>query len=401
MKAIPEQIAHLLFLHLNDCITPEQQVLLSDWVAQSSYNKMIFDRALTDEQLFGELAKLEKVGKVQAWEKLIKIIHKEDSTTVKMRTVKISTKSKTIWWVAASLIICSSFLMYYRFVKEVNVHKDKKAVTMDLSPGMQGAILTLANGKQVSLDDMKNGEVEIQSGVKAKLVNGALSYEQATGTSVYNTVNTPKRRQYQLILPDGTKVWLNSASSIRFPTRFASVERIVEVNGEAYFEVAKNKSVPFRIITKNKFEVVVLGTHFNINSYENEENTSTTLLEGEVRVEFRNKSVLLKPGQRAQVSQVKNKSNSGIETVDDVDLEKTIAWKNGIFDFDGMELKEVMRQLERWYDIEVEYEGPTPKRQFFGEISRKENLSDVLMALEESHIHFRLEEGRRLIVLAN
>ncbi|MNX49198.1 fec operon regulator FecR [compost metagenome] len=272
---------------------------------------------------------------------------------------------------------------------------------MDLSPGMQGAILTLANGKQVSLDDMKNGEVEIQSGVKAKLVNGALSYEQATGTSVYNTVNTPKRRQYQLILPDGTKVWLNSASSIRFPTRFASVERIVEVNGEAYFEVAKNKSVPFRIITKNKFEVVVLGTHFNINSYENEENTSTTLLEGEVRVEFRNKSVLLKPGQRAQVSQVKNKSNSGIETVDDVDLEKTIAWKNGIFDFDGMELKEVMRQLERWYDIEVEYEGPTPKRQFFGEISRKENLSDVLMALEESHIHFRLEEGRRLIVLAN
>ncbi|MNL28968.1 fec operon regulator FecR [compost metagenome] len=175
----------------------------------------------------------------------------------------------------------------------------------------------------------------------------------------------------------------------------------MELVGEAYFEVAKNRVVPFRIITKNKLEVVVLGTHFNINSYENEEKTSTTLFEGAVRVEYNSKAVLLKPGQRAQVSQIKARSNAGIETIDHVDLEKTIAWKNGIFDFDGMELKEVMRQLERWYDIEVDYEGPVPKRKFFGEISRKENLTDVLTALEESNIHFRLEQGRRLIVLAN
>ncbi|SMC44356.1 FecR family protein [Pedobacter africanus] len=401
MGYLPEHIAGLLILHLKGTISAEQQKEVEKWIVQNPHNKRVFERIQNKDTLTKELLKYENISKERAWNNLQKII--EDSTVeIEMKPGSRKIKKVITWWAAACLVAGLFYFFYNKvYLKEGN-DKNTSTASLNIAPGKEGAILTLADGKQVSLDSLKNGYIEIQKGVKAKIVNGTLVYETETANPVYNTINTPKSRQYELILPDGTKVWLNSVSSIRFPTQFVGNERRVELHGEAYFEVYKNRNMPFKIVTKNKAEVVVLGTHFNINSYDNEENINTTLLEGSVNVLYSGQKVTLKPGQQAQISQLKRSNNfSGIKVANNVDVEKVTAWKNGTFNFEGMELKEIMRQLERWYDIEVKYDGTAPKLRFFGEISRKENLADVLTALEEAHVRFRLEEGRRLIVLAN
>lgn len=399
---LPKEIADLLLLHLNGSISYEQRKEVEKWIAQNPYNKLVFERIQNKDILVKELLKYGAISKDRAWEKLNQMI--EDSVTVQIQMKPANGKIKKIasWWVAACLVAGLFYFLYHKIYSKEAIEKNQSTASLNVAPGKEGAILTLANGKQLLLDSLKNGSIEIQPGVKAQLVNGTLVYETKTNKPVDNTINTPKSRQYQLILPDGTKVWLNSVSSIRFPTQFVGNERRVELHGEAYFEVYKNSNMPFKIVTKNNAEVVVLGTHFNINSYDNEEDINTTLLEGSVSVRYNGQKVMLKPGQQAQIPQL-NPSNNfrGIKVANNVDVEKVTAWKNGIFNFEGMELKEIMRQLERWYNIEVKYEGTAPKLRFFGEISRKENLADVLTALEEAHVKFKLEEGRRLIVLAN
>jgi transmembrane sensor len=267
----------------------------------------------------------------------------------------------------------------------------------DVAPGKNGAILTLMDGSQVVLDSLGNGWLTTQSGTKVQLVNGQLVYEAGAAPPVavgYNTMSTPKGRQFQLVLPDGSKVWLNAASSIRYPIVFNGGERKVAITGEAYFEVAHDASKPFRVMVNNETEVEVLGTHFNINAYHNEESINTTLLEGAVRIRNNQQRIVLSPGQQAQVS-----NQQDIKVVDDVDVEKVMAWKNGVFNFDDASLQEVMRQLERWYDIEVVYEKGVPPLEFYGKMGKDLPLSAVLSGLEKSNVHFRLEEGRKLIVL--
>ncbi|MEJ2884598.1 FecR family protein [Pedobacter sp. GR22-6] len=400
MKQIPEHIAHLLFLHLNDALKPEQQIVFDRWLSESPYNEAILDRA-QKENLSEELKRLKSIDKEKGWGKLLQAIGEKQIPRSQSRMQKVKFRMFVGWATAAVLFLCLSYFIYQDLLPKTVSKVLSGDISMDLKPGTQGAVLTLSNGQKVLLDSLKSGEVTVIQGQKAKLVNGVLAYESGAGAPVFNVVSTPNSRQYHLILPDGTKVWLNSASSIRFPTRFVSGERRVEVSGEAYFEVMKDSRQPFRIITRDKVEVLVLGTHFNLNSYENEAKVSTTLLEGSVRVQHNTDEVTIRPGQQAQVSTLNSQGKSSIRTFNDVNLEKAIAWKNGLFNFEGAELQEVMRQLERWYGIEVRYEGLVPKVKFFGEISRNENLSDVLKALEESHIHFRLEAERRLIVLAN
>jgi len=276
-------------------------------------------------------------------------------------------------------------------------NKDNKALTLveadtqDIKPGREGAILTLADGSKVLLDTIHSGTVALQSGVTAKIVNGDLVYEGAGSEVVFNEVQTPKGRYYHLILPDGSEVWLNSLSSIRYPTSFSGTERRVEITGEAYFEVAKKQGLPFYVKINDIASVEVLGTHFNINAYSNEGSINTTLLEGSVKVTGNINQALLKPGQQARIK-------DHIDIYDDVDINQVMAWKNGLFDFEGLSIIEIMRQLERWYDIDVEFEnGVKDNIKFTGGISKRVTLNQLLEALEVLDIHFQLE-GRRLII---
>jgi ferric-dicitrate binding protein FerR (iron transport regulator) len=209
-------------------------------------------------------------------------------------------------------------------------------------------------------------------------------------------MTTPKGRQFQVTLPDGTNVWLNAASSVRYPTSFTGNERRVEVTGEAYFEVVKNAAKPFIVEVNNKAAVEVLGTSFNINAYGDERSVRATLLSGSIRVGVpfagRKKAVVLAPGQQAEVA------GTQITVAENQDADKILAWKNGLFNFDGADLEEVMRQLERWYNIEVVYENGIPHTRFIGEMSRQIALTDLLDILKRTEVDFRVE-GRKLIVL--
>ncbi len=230
----------------------------------------------------------------------------------------------------------------------------------------------------------------LQNGVTAKVVDGALVYEGKGNAVVYNTMSTPKGRQFQLTLPDGTKVWLNAASTIRYPTAFSGAERKVDITGEAYFEVTKGVT-PFVVNADNRAEITVLGTHFNVNSYSNEERLATTLLEGSVRVSKGNTSRQIRPGEQALVTE-------SVQVVSGVNTAQVVAWKDGLFDFDGASLEQVMRQLERWYDIEVVYKGKVPNITFWGGITKDVALADLLTGLKRSEVNFKIE-GRQLIVL--
>jgi transmembrane sensor len=306
---------------------------------------------------------------------------------------------QTHWirYAAAVMILLgfSAYLLLNRHPSQVAQTKPSPS-KIDLPPGKNGAILTLADGSKVVLDSLGNGVVATQNGSKVLLNNGRLAYNAegpAIAAITYNTMTTPRGRQFQLALPDGTKVWLNAASSLRYPTQFNGTERKVEVTGEAYFEIARNVSMPFIVKVNESTEIRVLGTHFNINSYNNESTINTTLLEGSVRIAHDGETAVLQLAQQAQVNKGK------IKILNDVNTEKVVAWKNGVFDFEDASLEDVMRQLERWYDIEVVYEKNIPKLEFIGKMGRDLALSDVLRGLELSKVHFRMEGARHLVIM--
>jgi ferric-dicitrate binding protein FerR (iron transport regulator) len=210
---------------------------------------------------------------------------------------------------------------------------------------------------------------------------------------LYNTISTPKGGQYQVTLSDGSKVWLNAASSLRFPATFSGKERKVELTGEGYFEVAHNKKMPFHV-TVNDLDVEVLGTHFNINAYADESAIKTTLLEGSVKVVKGNETKIIEPGEQASVTT----SEDEINVKQQVDLEQVVAWKNGIFQFERADIESVMRQISRWYDIDVDYHGRVSEH-FGGTISRDVNISDVLKMLEMTGgVNFKID-GKKVIVM--
>lgn len=262
-------------------------------------------------------------------------------------------------------------------------------------PGGNKAILTLSDGSTIILDDAKNGKVAQQGGTQiAKSANGQLVYKALDGKPsevVFNTLTTPRGGQFKLTLPDGSEVWLNAASSIKYPTAFIGNERKVEISGEAYFEIAHNAAMPFKV-SVNGMVVKVLGTHFNINAYNDEASIKTTLLEGRVSLTKGSNAAILNPGQQAQLG-----NNGNIKVINHVDLDQVVAWKNGYFSFNRSNLQTVMRQLARWYDVEIDYEGKIPERQFGGKIDRNSDLSEVLKILEESKIHFSIEEKKIIV----
>jgi len=273
---------------------------------------------------------------------------------------------------------------------------EKQAAPRTFGPGGNKAVLTLGDGSTIVLDSAENGVLASQGNTRViKQANGQLAYRIPAGGSgnqaVYNTIATPAGGQYQVVLPDGSKVWLNAASSLRFPSRFTGGERSVTLTGEGYFEIAHNDRQPFRVQV-NDAVVEVLGTHFNVNAYRDENEVRTTLLQGAVKMSQGTASLQLTPGQQARL-----RRNGEMKLVKQADIEQAIAWKNGYFQFDKVDLPALMRQIARWYDLEVVYEGPVKNFEFVGKIARTAYLADVLKALESSGVRFRME-GNRLIV---
>lgn len=325
-------------------------------------------------------------------------------------------------WIAAAAILILIVTTAVIVIVRVNTNRNREIVQQqlknDVAPGGNKAILTLANGQQVMLDSADIGTLARQGAASiSKADSGKLTYSalrEKPSEILYNTVATPKGGQYQLVLADGTKVWLNAASSIRFPVLFAENERRVEITGEVYFEVSKNAFKPFKVIisssvsVKNRGEIEVLGTHFNINAYDDEATINTTLLEGSVKVSLpasgkiaginnKGAGVVIKPRQQAQL--LGPITQQQIKIIDSVDTDEVMAWKNGKFSFNGTNIKAVMRQASRWYDVDIVYEGNTDNIDFSGGVSRKEYISQLLKVLEATGtVHFRIE-SRKVTVM--
>jgi ferric-dicitrate binding protein FerR (iron transport regulator) len=316
--------------------------------------------------------------------------------------------SKVIWmkrWaVAAVALLFIGFASYFYLTQQTTglTNKAEEQITkLDIPPGGNKAVLTLADGSSIILNDEENGLITQDAGAEiVKTKDGQIVYrsKQSPQNTALNMISTPRGGQYQLTLSDGTKVWLNASSSIKFPTVFTGAERKVEITGEAYFEVAKNKNMPFKVSSAHQV-IEVLGTHFNINTYDDESADKTTLLEGSVKISKLNQqgkeeniSTILKPGQQAVLT-----SQAKGFKVSDADEEAAVAWKNGYFKFNRDDIQTIMRQVSRWYNVDVEYRGKISEDLFVGKINRSENVSEVLRILQLSKINTTIK-GNKIII---
>lgn len=384
------RIVYLVTRYLNDTLSAPEAGELQELLLQENESATV--AAAISELVLNHPPAADY--KPEQWESLLnKVLSQTQAGTELQPEISIKTgkNRRLVWAAAASVLVLAGAATYFLASKKQEIRTVTDSRPAVVQPGRQGALLTLADGSQVLLDTVQNGVVALQGGVTAKVMNGALFYEGNGNEVVYNTMSTPRGRQFHLTLPDGTRVWLNAASSIRYPTRFGGNERRVEVTGETYFEVARNSKMPFLVNVNKQADIEVLGTHFNINSYSNENSINTTLLEGSVRVRKGSEAVIIKPGEQARVQH-------SIRVEKEVDIEKVMAWKNGIFNFNGSTLEEVMRQIERWYEIEVVYEKGIPNIPVGGEMSKDIPLNGLMIVLEKLDVHYRME-GRKLIIL--
>jgi len=274
--------------------------------------------------------------------------------------------------------------------------KIEQTKTIDIAPpAAVNAVLTLANGKRIILDSSGNGTLALQGAVNVvKLADGQIAYRGTSKEIEYNTLSNPRGSKIiSLSLADGSKVWLNAESSLRYPTAFTGNERKVEITGEAYFEVAHNAAMPF-IVQKGDVEIKVLGTHFNVNAYDDERSLKVTLLEGAVKVERHgNESLNIQPGQQAEINR-----QGKMELNKEVDIDEVMAWKNNWFNFNSLTVPDIMQQIERWYNVSVTYQGNPGNKHFSGIVSRNNNVSEVLKIMEQAGIKFKIE-GKNITVL--
>lgn len=302
------------------------------------------------------------------------------------------------YWLAIAavliIMISTAILVFQKkagYVKPGIATKNQTQKT-EILPATNGAILTLGNGQQIVLDSIGSGLVANQGNSSIVKQNNGLAY-QASGTGstdpVYNTISTPKGRQYpNLTLSDGTKVWLDAGSSIRFPVAFVGNERKVEISGQVWFDVVHNSQMPFKVIAKG-VETTDIGTEFNVNAYEDENDLKVTLLQGAIQIN----GTVIKPGEQALVDR-----DGSLRLNKNADLDEVMAWKTGYFNFNKADIQTIMKQLSRWYDVDVSYTGKIPAGTYSGKISRNLGLQDLLDGLAFSDIRFRID-GRKLIVL--
>jgi ferric-dicitrate binding protein FerR (iron transport regulator) len=390
-------LGSLIAKHQRNELTPQEKEELEHWLQSDVRNQELFKK-LTDEAIINnEFEAFSVTDKTKAWKNIVK------KTGYKTPENKPAVTRRWLGYAAAviTLMALGITLSKYRSNEDLKTlaHQQK-----DILPGNNKATLTLANGSKIILDDAKQGKIASQKNVIInKNKNGEVIYKAtptdqiATGQTpaeaiAMNTLTTPRGGQYEVVLPDATRVWLNAASSLKYPTAFTGNERRVELTGEAYFEVSKDARKPFFVKTTNQ-TVAVLGTHFNINSYADEAATKTTLLEGSVKVTGNTNqlTVKLKPGQQA-VNTV-----TAIDIKQDADIDEAVAWKNGNFLFRNTDLRTIMRQLSRWYDVDVEYQGNVAQKHYRGRISRNVPVSEIFQILKTSGINFTINGGKIIV----
>ncbi len=377
-----ERIASLIIRSIRGKIDSTEQAELDAWMAESETNRKTAESFLDPEKRDQGIRDHWVEEKI--WARLDKAIPEETGYTAVVRR-------RWIKWVAAAAAAVIAISGTYLFLNNHRSSVEEKqvvALVHDVSPGSNKAVLTLANGSKIILDSAHNGILAKQSGsTVTKTDSGQLAYtidksrtSEKSDLIEENILSTPRGGQYQLVLPDGTKVWLNAASSIVYPTAFVGKERKVSISGEVYFEVAHNASKPF-FVSVNKMDVEVLGTHFNINAYTDESSMNTTLLEGSVKVTYNNQAKLLKPGQQSQVA------GKSINIEENADLDYVMAWRNGEMELAHGDVKKLFREISRWYDVDVEYRGVVPEGQFAASIKRNLPLSNLLNVLNAYGVH--------------
>jgi len=396
-----ERIAELIIKQHRDEITESEYQELMNWRNMSDENLSLFEKLSHPDYIRHRIQELPDIQalKKAGWEKVMAVIDSEN-TSSSLPLVPVRRISPTRYFVAASVTVLLVAGAWLYSKRNPAARSDISAtlasnIKNDVAPGGNKAVLTLSDGSSVVLDCAGKGTIAKQGVTRVvKLDDGKLAYNSSSEKStalVYNTLTTPAAGQFQVVLPDGSKVWLNNASSLRYPVAFTGKDREVELKGEAYFEIAPNANQPFKVKVGETL-VDVLGTSFNISAYAEESNIKTTLLSGGVRVSNGGTRTVLKPGEQALVSEA-----GDLKTIEDVDVDGAVAWKNGLFHFERADIRTVMRMLARWYDVTVTYEGPVTDRLFGGEIERKLNLSQVLEILQKNQVHFGLE-GRRITV---
>ncbi|WP_316744393.1 FecR family protein [Pedobacter antarcticus] len=382
----------------NQCSVEEAEELLNNFHSDNQdHLRQLITVELNRTETSGDDKKLESAS-VEVLANIKKQIYRQH------QTVPISWWRNNKWLRAGTAAALFLALGTWIYLSLPSAQSDRNTfrhqTTVDLKPGQNKAILTLSDGRRLSLDDQKNDRLDqLKDDAEiSKNISGQLIYKHSPasehGFTAFHTLETPKGGQYQIQLADGTLVWLNSDSKLSYPATFKSSEtRTVELTGEAYFEVAHNPVQPFIVKTPGQ-TVEVLGTHFNMMAYENDDYQETTLLEGAVKVGFSTKSKIIHPGQQAQT----RRNSSEINIQSHVDTGRIISWKEGVFTFDNSDIEDVMKQLSRWYDAVVVYQGEKPAVTFTGVIPRNNNLSKVLEVLElAGGVKFKIE-GNQIIV---
>jgi ferric-dicitrate binding protein FerR (iron transport regulator) len=406
--AASADIVQLIYKYIRNDLSVAEEARLNNWLQESVTNRRFFDEVTATGYLFAEAMAREQEDKQlnvdDAWRRLSTVglptteTHIEPSQPARLIRLRI-----VKYVVAASvtlLVISGAYLLLRpRAKQDITVtNTTTQTHSHDVAPNTKAPTLTLADGTVVLLDSTQQGTLAIQGNTNViKNASGQIVYTPAAnagGQMLYNTMTVPKGGNVvSLALADGSKVWLNAASSIRYPAAFSGAERKVEITGEAYFEVARNASMPFRV-SRGNVDVEVLGTHFNVNAFPEEKEIKVTLLEGRVKVNRQKEVAMLKPGEQAVVE-----SHSPLTTNHSPDIEQVMAWKNGLFMFNNTDIENIMQQIERWYDVTVYYEGDIKRWTFNGQISRYSNVSKVLEMMEATGtIHFRVED-RKIYVM--
>jgi transmembrane sensor len=404
-------ITDLLNKHLEGMLSQEDQVKLDAWLSESEENRSLFNTLTDKASLLQKLNTYSQVDSEAIWQKTQQRINPGGKVTPLVPAERNWRK-----YVAAAAVIGILATGTWFYLKPADnnpaVAEQKKspAVQEEVVPGSSKAILTLADGKEITLDaanegkDIKDGNIVITTNLGRLIYNKGEAVANGQGpiavgsSALYHTVTTPKGGQYQIKLPDGSIVWLNAASSLRFPIAFAGSERNVLLSGEAFFEVKPMSDRPFKVAVQAPWgksgEIEVLGTHFNVNAYTDDALVRTTLLEGAVKVTSGTAKSTLKPGQAATVAK-----NGKVAVIKNANTNEAVAWKNGFFSFKEASAQVVMQEVARWYNLDVEYTGKVPVKLLKGNIPRSNSIEDTIKVLEVIGIQARVDKAKRKIIV--